>query len=175
MSEVIVSGTFRSDGSLRAALNALKQKGVELKNISYASAPRTGEKIFDFKPKTKVVQGMAFGMLIGAIAGGLISASQFGGVLLSRLGEPVLTGAWVAASVGAVPGFLLGALMGGMLGRRIPAFEAELLEKSEQENPVLLGVSIDEEKADEIDSLLQSEGATYVCKLDKKFQTEVGL
>lgn len=183
MNEIVVSGIFQTEIALQKALALLHARGVSIHDISYVKSPRLPDqknapkhvKTFEIQTHRKTAEGVAGGFIIGGILGAAWFALSYSTTLIASGGEVLLSGRDAAAAIGFAPGALIGALMGYFAGRKVPRHDLVFSDQENSETPFLLGVAVDEAKAQPIDRLLREAGAVATTQLDKKFEKETGL
>ena len=144
----IVTGVFNKSFDANRAVEALRERGFALDDISILTSETTSEHAFAVKTHSKVGEGAAIGAGLGgalaAVAAGLTAV----GVIASGGIGLVAAGPLVAALAGAGAGAAAGGLVGGLVGLGIPEHEAKYYEGAIKKGGVLVGVKAEGDRKD---------------------------
>lgn len=168
-----VIGLFREHEDVEGAINELKTRGYNPKDISLIMRDtREAENIQD-NTGAVVGAGAAGGAATGAVVGGIaglligigaiaipgVGAFLIGGPLAAALG---LSGAAATTASGAMTGALAGGLIGALMSLGLPREEAEQYETRIREGAILLAVPAYAGQENEVTQSMEKFGASDI-------------
>lgn len=175
MSKTVV-GIFNSQSEAEKAARLVKDAGLRTSDISIiakqddtteATIPRgggAGATGIATNPnaamgRTGINDNVSDGVVTGGVLGGLAG-------LLVGAGTMVVPGLGIVAAAGPITGLLSGAVTGGIVGGLvdlgIPEARGRQYENEIKQGKILWSMRTDENKVDEIQSILKSCGATNI-------------
>lgn len=146
MAEVVL-GLFTEQNDAKAAIDILKNRGYDPKDLSIVMRDGRGKAI-SRDTGVSIAEGAVSGATAGAVLGGLagllastvipgLGALFVGGPIATALG---LTGAAATTVSGAATGVLAGGLIGALTGFGLSREEAQMYESRIKEGAILLAV-----------------------------------
>jgi hypothetical protein len=171
-----VIGLFTESKDVEGALNELKSRGYNPKDISMIMKDTREAKKIQENTGADVGAGAATGAATGAVIGGLtglllgvgaitipgVGAFLIGGPLAAALG---LSGAAATTATGAMTGALAGGLIGALMSLGLPREEAERYETRIKEGAILLAVPAFEGQEMEVSQTMDKFGASDIKTL----------
>ena len=147
------------------AARQIKERGLRTDDISIVAKENNGRGSYDGSgtgatmEKRPVNDNISDGVVTGGILGGVA------GILLGA-GSLMIPGLGIVAAAGPIAGLISGAVTGGIVGGLIdlgiPEEKSRQYESDIKSGKVLFSMRTDEDKADQIGSILKSNGATSV-------------
>ena len=140
----IVVGVFEQQSEAEAAVRALEAPGHPSEDVSLVmqrpgSPPEIGT------GQTKADSGMATGVSVGAILGGIAGLAA---LAIPGIGA-ILAAGPIAAALGAMGGAALGGLVGAFSGLGIPTEEAEAFDRAVRAGGVVVAVRFADRDAEQ--------------------------
>ncbi len=173
----MVLGVFNQQTQAETAIEALKNRGYDPKEISVIMKDteqatdledNTGANVAD-GAASGAVTGGALGALAGVLVGiGAIVIPGIGGVLI---GGPIaaalgLGGAAATTATGAITGAVAGGLVGALVGLGVPEESAKTYQESVKAGAILLAVpTLHEATHIEVKGILEGAGANQVTEV----------
>lgn len=171
-----VIGLFTEEEDVEGAINELKDRGYNPKDISLIMRDTRGARRIEEDTGAEVGEGAASGAATGAIVGGItglligigaitipgVGAFLIGGPLAAALG---LSGAAATTASGAMTGALAGGLIGALMSLGLPREEAERYETRIREGAILLAVPAYEGQEAEVSQAMDKFGASDIKML----------
>lgn len=176
----VVLGVFSDRDDAESALTDLEDEKFNVKDISIIMKDQAvARDIADDTGASPVsegaVSGATTGGLIGGIAGLLvgIGAITVPGIGALFIAGPVaaalgLTGAAASTVSGAVTGALAGGLIGALTGLGVPEEDARVYEERVKAGGILLMVPTANRNVDEVEDILEDNGADQIKSVDLK-------
>jgi hypothetical protein len=145
MAQKTVAGVFRTPGEAEQAVNALRQAGYNINDVSVVAREREQAREVAEQTGAEIGTGAAAGAGVGAGVGAVISAvaGAVGAVAIPGIG--VVAGPLAAGAVGAVGGAVAGGLVGALVGWGFDENEAREYEDAIKRGDILLAVRVPEE------------------------------
>jgi len=157
-----VAAIFDSHEYAEKAAREVKDRGLRTDDISIVAKEGEGE---DHSRGTTATMGkgvhdnISDGVVTGGILGGLAG-------LLIGAGSMVVPGLGIIAAAGPITGLLSGAVTGGIVGGLvdlgIPENRSKQYETDIKAGKILFSMKTDEDKVDQIASILRNNGAASV-------------
>lgn len=138
-------GIYQTRTNAEEAVDALKAAGFRNTDISVLFPENVGSKDFAHEKHTKAPEGVAAGVVPGAVVGGALGwLAGIGALAIPGIGPLVAAGPIVAmlAGVGAVGA--IGAIAGALIGLGMPEYEAKRYEGRVRHGGILLSVHCDD-------------------------------
>jgi hypothetical protein len=171
-----VIGLFTENEDVEGAINELKSRGYNPKDISMIMKDTREAKKIQENTGADVGAGAASGAATGAVVGGIaglligigaiaipgVGAFLIGGPLAAALG---LSGAAATTASGAMTGALAGGLIGALMSLGLPREEAEHYETRIREGAILLAVPAFEGQEAEVSQAMDKFGASDIKTL----------
>ncbi len=162
-----IFGIFSERDSAEDAINNLKSKGYNPKDISIVMKDRTEGKELAEDTGTDVVEGAVAGATSGAVLGGLaglvasialpgLGAFFIGGPIAAALG---LTGAAASVTSGAATGALAGGILGALTGLGLTEEDAKIYEERINEGGILVAVAAHGGEQDQVEQIFSENNA----------------
>lgn len=167
-------GVFESQNDADHAVTELKSRGFNAKDISIVMKEPAGyvvptEQTVGQSVAEGAVTGASTGTILGGLAGLLIGVGALaipgigglliGGPLAAALG---LTGVAATTVSGAATGAAAGGLLGALVGLGLPEEEAGQYVSTIEHGGVLIAVSHDGSKRQEVETVMRNHGAGQV-------------
>lgn len=163
-------GVFTDKDNVTEAINALRDRGFDPKNISIVMKDREEAKEIKDDTGVGVAGGAVSGATTGAIVGGLagllasfvipgLGAFFIGGPIAAALG---LTGAAASTVSGATTGAVAGGLLGALMGFGLNEDEAKHYESRVKEGATLLAIPVDRSNETEARNVLEDYKASDI-------------
>ena len=153
MAKTIV-GIFNNEDNAQRAAEQIKEQGLRTDDISIVARKNDEGNTMEMK-NDNISNGVVTGGILGGAAGLLIGA-----------GSMVIPGLGIIAAAGPIAGLLSGAVTGGIVGSLIdlgiPEDRSEKYEADVREGKILFSMKADEDKIDEISSILRNNMAESV-------------
>lgn len=176
-----VIGLFTESSDVENAINDLKSRGYNPKDISMIMKDTREAKKIQENTGGDVAAGAATGATTGAVIGGFaglligvgalaipgVGAFLIGGPLAAALG---LTGAAATTATGAMTGALAGGLIGALMSLGLPKHEAKQYETRIKEGAILLAVPTFEGQEMEVANTMDKFGASDIKTLQSPTQ-----
>jgi len=159
MSTVI--GVFQNRDDAEHAIDLLRRNGIEGDKIGLVMRDtRKAEAYAESSPHTQeaAAAGATFGGVLGGIAGFLLGIGAFA---IPGLGPIIAGGALAATLGGAAIGVASGRLIGALIGMGVPENEARYYEERVRGGDILVTVTVPDDRAANVRTLLDQAGATY--------------
>ena len=155
-----VTATFKTRPAAEEALRALEKMGITEEQLGLVVTDKTRGSTFNIETETQAEEGVAIGAMtggvIGAVIGGLGTATAMVIPGVNILFSGVLVSAFAGLGAGATAGGLFGALAG--LGMK--EHEARIVEGEVKNGAVLLAVKPkDDEQKKKIKEVLERQDA----------------
>lgn len=160
MSKTVV-GIFQDHSHAETAARQIKEQGLRTDDISIVA--RQGDEDRDNGARMKVNEpandNISDGVVTGGILGGLAG-------LLIGAGSMVIPGLGIVAAAGPITGLISGAVTGGIVGGLvdlgIPENRSKQYESEIKAGKILFSMRTDEDKIDQVSSILKSNGAVSI-------------
>ncbi|HHX18755.1 MAG TPA: hypothetical protein GX727_07845 [Clostridium sp.] len=153
MAKTIV-GIFNNEDNAQRAAEQIKEQGLRTDDISIVARKNDEGNTMEMK-NDNISNGVVTGGILGGAAGLLIGA-----------GSMVIPGLGIIAAAGPIAGLLSGAVTGGIVGSLIdlgiPEDRSEKYEADVREGKILFSMKADEDKIDEISTILRNNMAESV-------------
>ncbi len=180
-----VIGLFTENENVEGAINELKERGYNPKDISLIMKDTREAQQIQENTGATIGEGAVNGATTGAIVGGVtgllvgigalalpgIGAFLIGGPLAASLG---LTGAAASTATGAMTGAIAGGLIGALMSLGLPRDEAEHYESRIREGAILLAVPAYEGQENEISDAMRKFQASDIKSLSITTRTTIG-
>ncbi len=159
MSKAVI-GVFRSEDRAKEAINDLRAEGYDEREISMI--------VRDDEGGEGEEKGEGFTMERQDLSEGVISGGALGGVagILAGAGALLIPGVGPIVAAGPLAAFLTGVVGGGIVGGLvdygIPEERGRHFENRVKQGDILVTLKVEEEKAEEVTSLLRRYGAEDV-------------
>ena len=167
MAKTIVAVFNNQDNAQRAA-EQIKEQGLRTDDISIVAKQAEEGNGGNMRMQRGAGGENSMEMKNDNISNGLITGGILGGAagLLIGAGSMVVPGFGIVAAAGPITGLLSGAVTGGIVGSLIdlgiPEDRSEKYEKDVKEGKILFSMKADEDKIDEISSILRNNMAESV-------------
>jgi len=163
--DIAAFGLYPTQGSLEAALNALRAAGFRSSDISILMPRSEGTRDLAHEAHSKAPEGAATGAGAGALAGGVLGwLIGVGSLAIPGLGPLVAAGPIIAALAGAGAAGAAGGLIGALVGLGMPEYEARRYEGRIRKGHLLLSVHCDDRDwGDRAKEILTATGAEDVA------------
>lgn len=167
MAKTIVAVFNNQDNAQRAA-EQIKEQGLRTDDISIVAKQAEEGNGGNMRMQWGAGGENSMEMKNDNISNGLITGGILGGAagLLIGAGSMVVPGLGIVAAAGPITGLLSGAVTGGIVGSLIdlgiPEDRSEKYEKDVKEGKILFSMKADEDKIDEISSILRNNMAESV-------------
>lgn len=153
-----VIATFESAAAAKDAVGILRDKGFSTEDFSILVSDESKGRHFSVDSGNKGAEGLGTGAAVGGLLGALTAGLTAVGTVASG-GALLAAGPIVAALAGAGAGGATGGLIGGLIGLGIPEHQAQFSAESVSKGNILVGVSTDNSRVQEVESLLKAHGA----------------
>lgn len=172
-----ITALYKNISDARAAIETLLDKGYEREDISLLVPDPDGkhgealvqEGAEGENPRDGAAVGAMAGGALGGIAGLLLGISVFS---LPVLGAAVIAGPIYTAVMGATAGGAGGSLLGWLVEKGVPEAKAKVQTEALRRGHILVSVDCDEEKHDEVATLLRQHDALDIEEAAKKWRAE---
>lgn len=161
-----VAAIFDTYDKAEQAARQIKDHGLRTDDISIVA--RHGDNDTATGAGTNATMGVGDGPKNDNISDGVVTGGILGGLagLLIGAGSMVIPGLGIIAAAGPITGLLSGAVTGGIVGGLvdlgIPENRSRQYETDIKAGKVLFSMRTDEDKIDQIGSILRSNGAVSV-------------
>jgi hypothetical protein len=157
-------GIHSSREQVEEAVQALRNEGFRVEDISILYAENEGSKDFAHVKATKAPEGAAAGAAGGAAIGGVLGwLVGIGAIAIPGVGPFIAAGPIMAALAAAGVGGAVGGLTGSLVGLGIPEYEAKRYEGRIRKGGYLVSVHCDNsEWTDRAKDILRQTGAEDV-------------
>ncbi len=174
-----VFGIYKTEASASNGVEALRDAGFRLTDISALIPSNSGTKDMKHEMNTKAPEGAATGAASGALVGGALGwLAGIGMLAIPGLGPFIAAGPIMAALAGVGAGAATGGVVGGLAGLGMPEYEAKRFEGLIKGGGILVSVHCDDSdwvtRAKEIltathaaDIASQSEASADFAKSDR--------
>jgi hypothetical protein len=161
---IAVFGIFRDRGQLERSVDALRNAGFRMSDVSALFPDNTGTKEFAHEKHTKAPEGAAVGAGAGAVIGGTLGLlAGIGAIAIPGLGPVIAAGPIMAALAGMGAGVAVGGLTGALIGLGMPEYEAKRYAGLVKAGGILLSVHCDDrEWSGRAKELLERNGASDI-------------
>jgi uncharacterized membrane protein len=174
-----ILGVFREKDNVVMAINTLKEKGFDAKDISIVMRNASDAKDIEDDTGADVAGGAVSGATTGALLGGLaglvaafvipgLGAFFIGGPIASALG---LTGAAASTVSGAATGALAGGLLGALMGWGLSEDEAKEYETRVREGAILVAVPVSDANEETARNILEEFDASDIKSFTQSTET----
>jgi uncharacterized membrane protein len=160
MSKIIV-GVFESREYAEKAAKQIENQGMSIEDLSIVAKHDDNHEAgvpaeVDGRPRNdNISDGVIGGGIVGGIAG-----------LLLGMGTIAIPGLGIIAAAGPIAGMLSGVVTGGIVGGLIdlgiPEEESRRYESDIKEGKILLSMRAEDDRIDQLESILTSNGAVSV-------------
>lgn len=167
MAKTIVA-VFSSQDNAQRAAEQIKDQGLRTDDISIVAKQSDGESNGNIKMQQDTGIGNSMEVKNDNISDGVVTGGILGGAagLLIGAGSMVIPGLGIIAAAGPITGLLSGAVTGGIVGSLIdlgiPEKRSEKYEADIKEGKILFSMKSDEDKIDEISTILRNNMAESV-------------
>ena len=160
----MVTGMFRDRAAAEKAVGDLHNMGYSQNDISVMIQDDTIHKQFVNQVGNKAGEGLGAGATIGGVLGAIIAGLTATGsiVALATTGgaaAPLVAGPLAAALAGLGVGSLSGGIIGALVGAGIPEEKARVYDEGLKAGGILVGVTADSTRIDQVRQLLERDGA----------------
>lgn len=140
-----VFGIYSTREQVEESIQALRNGGFRVEDISILYAENEGSKDFAHVKATKAPEGAAAGAAGGAAIGGVLGwLVGIGAIAIPGVGPFIAAGPVMAALAAAGVGGAFGGLTGSLVGLGIPEYEAKRYEGRIRKGGYLLSVHCDD-------------------------------
>ena len=153
-----VTAIFENRNDAILAMNSLENMGYGQKDLTLLVSENSWNKGEDLKieQNSKAPEGTALGAGIGGVVGAVAAGLTTVGAVAATGGVGLLAaGPIVGALAGAGAGGATGGIIGGLIGAGIPEVEAKYVDEALGKGAVMVGVEIDEDRADMVKEKLE--------------------
>lgn len=175
MSQVLVTGFFRNEPSVRDALGMLKKKGIASEEVALVESDSLKGHPFRVSTRTESPRTALRFACVGAVLGAAFGAWRMTGQVASATGGVWISGAAVGAIVLGAMGLVTGLLLGWWAGHRVPLYQLRFGEPALSRDKLFVGFLVEEDRAEEASELLRDAGAREIAQADQKYQKELAL
>lgn len=139
-----VFGIYPSRLEVEEAVDRLRRAGFRGTDISALFQDNLGTKDFAHEKATKTPEGFSIGVIVGAIAGGVLGwLTGAGSLTIPRLAIFSAAGPIVAALAGVGALAIVCGIIGALVGMSLPEYEAKRFEGRIRDGGVLVSVHCD--------------------------------
>lgn len=140
-----VFGIFKTQTEAESAVDAFKNAGFRVSDISVLVPNAMGSKDFLHTKASKAPEGAVAGGGTGAVIGGALGVlAGIGALAIPGIGPLIAAGPIMAALAGVGVGGAVGAVSGALVGFGMPEYEAKRYEGKVKDGGILLSVHTDD-------------------------------
>lgn len=167
MAKTIVAVFNDQDNAQRAA-EEIKEQGLRIDDISIVAKQVDEESKESITMQQDTGEGNSMEMKNDNISDGVITGGILGGAagLLIGAGSMVIPGLGIIAAAGPITGLLSGAVTGGIVGSLIdlgiPENKSKEYETNIKEGKILFSMKVEEDKIDEVSTVLRNNMAESI-------------
>lgn len=178
MSQVVM-GVFTDREDAESALIDLEDEKFKVSDISIIMKDQGQAKELAEDTGASTAEGAVSGATTGGVIGGIaglligVGAITIPGIGALLIAGPVaaalgLTGAAATTVSGAITGALAGGLIGALVSLGVPEEDAKVYEERVREGGILLVVPVSDRKSEEVEEILDQNGADQIRSIDIK-------
>jgi hypothetical protein len=139
-----VFGLYPSRAAVDAAVVGFHNAGYRATDISLLMPKNIGNKDFSVEKNSKTPEGVATGVVSGAVVGGALGwLVGVGALAIPGIGPFIAAGPIMAALAGMGAGSAVGGFTGALVGMGMPEYEAKRYEGRIREGGILMSIHCD--------------------------------
>lgn len=163
MSTKTISAIYDNPKTASNAISILQTKGINENEISILASEGSFDKNIEIEENSKAPEGFSIGAGVGGAVGATIAGLTAVGTVTATGGVGLLAaGPVVAAFAGAGAGAATGGAIGGLVGMGFSETEAKHIDERLGSGNVLLGITVEKDRKEDVQSMLSKTGAEDV-------------